>query len=36
MKRLHTKINIIPIIAKADALTPNEMHQLKKKVFIID
>jgi septin family protein len=33
MKRLHTKINIVPIIAKADALTPNEMHQLKKKIL---
>ena len=32
MKRLHTKINIVPIIAKADALTATEMSQIKKKV----
>ncbi|XP_054152921.1 septin-5-like isoform X2 [Oppia nitens] len=33
MKRLHKKINIVPIIAKSDALTPNEMHALKKKIL---
>ncbi|RWS31736.1 septin-2-like protein 2 [Leptotrombidium deliense] len=33
MKRLHQKVNIIPIISKADALTPNELHMLKKKVM---
>jgi len=34
MKRLHTKINIVPIIAKADSLTAAEVSQLKKKVSI--
>ncbi|KAI2799621.1 hypothetical protein RDWZM_009685 [Blomia tropicalis] len=33
LKRLCSKINIVPIIAKADSLTPNEMAQLKKKVL---
>ncbi|CAG2122195.1 unnamed protein product, partial [Medioppia subpectinata] len=33
MKRLHKKVNIVPIIAKADALTPNEMHAIKKKIL---
>ena len=32
MKRLNSKINIVPIIAKADTLTPAEMSLLKKKV----
>lgn len=32
MKRLHSKINIVPIIAKADSLSQVEMIQLKKKV----
>ncbi|CAG2176036.1 unnamed protein product [Oppiella nova] len=33
MKRLHKKINIVPIVAKADSLTPNEMHAIKKKIL---
>lgn len=33
MKRLSQKVNIVPIIAKADALTPNEMHNLKKRIL---
>lgn len=32
MKRLHSKVNIVPIIAKADSLSQVEMIQLKKKV----
>uniref|UniRef100_A0A8C5PEX2 Septin n=1 Tax=Leptobrachium leishanense TaxID=445787 RepID=A0A8C5PEX2_9ANUR len=30
MKRLHEKVNIIPLIAKADTLTPEECLQFKK------
>ena len=29
MKALHNKVNIIPIIAKADALTSEELIQMK-------
>ena len=32
MKRLHDKVNIIPIIAKADTLTPDECREFKKTV----
>ena len=32
MKALHHKVNIIPIIAKADALTSEELHQMKQNV----
>ena len=35
MKSLHHKINIIPVIAKADMLTPVELKKLKKKVNIL-
>ncbi|KAK2193820.1 hypothetical protein NP493_5g11003 [Ridgeia piscesae] len=30
MKRLHDKVNIIPLIAKADTLTPDECREFKK------
>lgn len=33
MQRLHDKVNIIPVIAKADTLTPEEMQQFKKQVL---
>lgn len=33
MKRLHEKVNIIPLIAKADTLTPEECQQFKKQVL---
>jgi len=33
MKQLHNKVNIVPIIAKADVLTKIEVAQLKKKVY---
>jgi septin 7 len=39
MKRLHDKVNIIPIIAKADTLTPDECREFKKTVsyfFVIE
>ena len=32
MKSLHHKVNIIPVIAKADMLTQAELKKLKKKV----
>lgn len=32
MKRLHEKVNVIPLIAKADTLTPEECQRFKKQV----
>jgi septin 2 len=32
MKQLHDKVNVIPVIAKADTLTPLEVKTLKKRV----
>ncbi|KTF87911.1 hypothetical protein cypCar_00028550 [Cyprinus carpio] len=32
MKALHEKVNIIPLISKADCLTPNEVKKLKGRV----
>ncbi len=32
MKQLHNLVNIIPVIAKADTLTPKEIKALKIKV----
>jgi septin family protein len=33
MKELHELVNIIPVIAKADTLTPSEIKELKQKVL---
>ncbi|XP_015793586.1 septin-1 [Tetranychus urticae] len=33
MKRIHQKVNLVPIIAKADAFKPAELHMFKKKVL---
>jgi len=33
MRRLHDKVNIIPLIAKADTLTPDECHEFKKEIL---
>jgi septin family protein len=33
MKALHNKVNIVPIIAKADTLTAAELAKLKAKVY---
>lgn len=33
MKQLHNKVNVVPVIAKADVLTKKEMQRLKKKVL---
>lgn len=32
MKQLHNKVNIVPVIAKADVLTRKEVLKLKKEV----
>ena len=32
MKKLDSKVNIIPVIAKADTITKNELHKFKIKV----
>lgn len=32
MKQLHNKVNIVPVIAKADVLVKKEIARLKKKV----
>lgn len=33
MQRLHDKVNIIPVIAKADTMTPDECTHFKKQVY---
>ncbi|XP_069136203.1 septin-5-like isoform X1 [Argopecten irradians] len=33
MKRLHTKVNIVPLLAKSDILTPKEVKKLKAKIL---
>jgi len=33
MKRLHDKVNIIPLIAKSDTMTPDECREFKKTVL---
>lgn len=33
MQRLHDKVNIIPIISKADTMTPDEVSEYKKQVI---
>lgn len=33
MKRLHDKVNLIPLIAKADTMTPEECMHFKKQVW---
>ena len=32
MRRLHTKVNLIPVIAKADTLTDEEVTLFKQRV----
>lgn len=36
MKRLHDKVNIIPLISKADTLTPDECREFKKTVSLLN
>ena len=33
MKKLDSKVNIIPVIAKADTITKGELQKFKLKVF---
>lgn len=33
MRRLHTKVNLIPIIAKADTMTDDEVQQFKARIL---
>lgn len=33
MKQLHNKVNIVPVIAKSDALTKKEIHKLKMRIM---
>jgi len=33
MKQLHEKVNVIPVIAKADTLTPDECKRFKKRIL---
>lgn len=35
MKRLHDRVNIIPVIAKADSMTPEECHAFKRTVRLL-
>lgn len=34
MKKLHNKVNVVPVIAKSDVLTKKEIQKLKKRVII--
>lgn len=33
MRRLHTKVNLIPVIAKADTMTDDEVLQFKARIL---
>ena len=35
MRRLHTKVNLIPVIAKADTLTEEEVTMFKTRVSCV-
>ena len=35
MRQLHTKVNLIPIIAKADTLTDEEIAEFKARVCLV-
>ena len=35
MKQLHEKVNIVPVIAKADTFTPEECERFKSTVRIV-
>lgn len=32
MRRLSPRVNVIPVVGKADSLTPDELHGFKKRV----
>lgn len=33
MRRLHTKVNLIPVVAKADTMTDEEVAQFKARIL---
>ena len=33
IRRLTTRVNVVPVIGKADALTPVELHAMKQSVM---
>lgn len=35
MKQLHEKVNIVPVIAKADTFTPEECERFKATVCVV-
>ena len=35
MKQLHEKVNIVPVIAKADTFTPEECERFKATVRVV-
>ena len=35
MKSLHDKVNIVPVIAKADTLTKREVKAMKERVWVL-
>ena len=35
MKRLGSRVNLIPVIAKADTLTPNDLQIFKENVSLL-
>ena len=35
MKAIHNKVNIVPVIAKADTLTKQEVMRLKQRVCLV-
>lgn len=36
MKRLGSRVNLIPVIAKADTLTPNDLQKFKENVSLLE
>lgn len=36
MKRLSPRVNVIPVIGKADSLTPRELRAFKKRVCTLE
>lgn len=35
MRRLSPRVNVIPVIGKADSLTPSELRDFKKRVGVL-
>lgn len=35
MRRLSPRVNVIPVIGKADSLTPSELKAFKKRVWLV-